>query len=94
MRSKPPMYKKLSIFYGVFFIQVILFPFLILGPERASNTDALLILDTLRPLLQIAIHRKNMLKMLGVTYVVPAPLTWKEFHRLAPRGLILFFLFI
>lgn len=28
-----------------------------------------------------------MQKMLSVTYVVPAPLTWKEFHRLAPRGL-------
>ncbi|XP_015914163.1 mediator of RNA polymerase II transcription subunit 13 isoform X2 [Parasteatoda tepidariorum] len=56
------------------------------SPLPHSSHEMMLHLDSLKPLLQLAVHKKNNQRLWDVTYVVSGPLTWREFHRLAARG--------
>ncbi|GIX80783.1 mediator of RNA polymerase II transcription subunit 13 [Caerostris darwini] len=56
------------------------------SPLPSSSLDGRLHLESIKPLLQLAVHKKNTQRLWDVTYVVSGPLTWREFHRLAARG--------
>ncbi|GFR23142.1 mediator of RNA polymerase II transcription subunit 13 [Trichonephila clavata] len=56
------------------------------SPLPSSSQDIRLHLESIKPLLQHAVHKKNTQRLWEVTYVVSGPLTWREFHRLAARG--------
>ncbi|XP_054707333.1 mediator of RNA polymerase II transcription subunit 13-like [Uloborus diversus] len=56
------------------------------SPLPSTSEDIMLFLDSLKPILQAAVHKKNTQRMWDITYVVSGPLTWREFHTLAARG--------
>ncbi|CAL1281519.1 unnamed protein product [Larinioides sclopetarius] len=56
------------------------------SPLPSSSIDVRLHLESIKPLLQVAVHKKTTQRLWDVTYVVSGPLTWREFHRLAARG--------
>lgn len=55
------------------------------GPR--CNQDIVRIMRALQPLLQDAIQKKCTTRMWDAPYTVSGPLTWRQFHRLAGRGL-------
>lgn len=55
------------------------------GPR--CNQDIVRIMRSLQPLLQDAIQKKCTTRMWDAPYTVSGPLTWRQFHRLAGRGL-------
>ena len=55
------------------------------GPQ--CNQDIVWVMKSLRPLLQEVIHKKCTTRLWDAPYTVKGPLTWRQFHRLAGRGL-------
>ena len=53
----------------------------------ANSTDVIQLLKTLQELLQNAIQKKRPTRLWESVYTISGPLTWKDFHLLAGRGL-------
>lgn len=56
------------------------------GPR--CNQDIIRIMKNLQPLLQDAIQKKCTTRLWEAPYTVTGPLTWRQFHRLAGRGIL------
>ena len=52
-----------------------------------NSHDTVRLLKSLQPLLQDALQKKRMTRLWDAVYKVDGPLNWKDFHRLAGRGL-------
>lgn len=57
------------------------------GPP--SNQDIVRVMKQLQPLLQEAIQKKCTTRLWEAP-TVSGPLTWRQFHRLAGRGIVIF----
>ncbi|XP_058124920.1 mediator of RNA polymerase II transcription subunit 13 [Anopheles coustani] len=61
-------------------------PFLRAGGPK-SNQDIKRIMNSMRPLLQDAFHKRcTTSRLWDAPYTILGPLTWRQFHRLAGRG--------
>ncbi|XP_037905522.1 mediator of RNA polymerase II transcription subunit 13 isoform X2 [Hermetia illucens] len=65
-------------------ISVHKWPYMMADGTR-NNQDIIRMMNSMQPLLQNAFHSKNR-KRWEATYVVKGPLTWRQFHMLAGRG--------
>lgn len=52
-----------------------------------NSQDEVGLLKGLQPILQDAIQNKRVIRLWERTYKLSGPLTWKEFHQLAGRGM-------
>lgn len=57
------------------------------GPR--CHQDIVRLMRSLQPLLQDAIQKKCSTRLWDAPYTVSGPLTWRQFHRLAGRGVYL-----
>jgi len=55
-----------------------------------NSTDVIQLLKTLQELLQNAIQKKRPTRLWESVYTISGPLTWKDFHLLAGRGMLLY----
>lgn len=59
------------------------------GPH--CNQDIVRVMRHLQPLLQDAVQKKCTTRLWEAPYTVSGPLTWRQFHRLAGRGELLYY---
>lgn len=57
------------------------------APGPQCNQDIVRVMKSLQPLLQDAIQKKCQTRLWEAPSAVKGPLTWRQFHRLAGRGL-------
>lgn len=60
------------------------------APVASNSQEVVRLLKQLQPLLQDAIQKKRTTRLWESVYTISGPLTWKDFHLLAGRGLKLF----
>jgi hypothetical protein len=53
-----------------------------------NSTDVVQLLKSLQPLLQDAIQKKRSTRLWESVYTISGPLTWKDFHLMAGRGML------
>ena len=59
------------------------------SPKTPTNSqDVVRLLKSLQPLLQDAIQKKRTTRLWESVYTILGPLSWKDFHLMAGRGLM------